>query len=135
MNSIIKIKEQIKRENDIDNILKKFIEKDIPDNIIHKINKLYPVTTEMNFLRTEQLEVGMIIKVVTIDLKKILSTAIILKLISNSSQKIGVLMLLNPANKSIWQIKPDKYYIFQAEEGVLTSYKLKNDIKKINYKN
>ena len=130
-----KNKEQIKRESDIDKLLRHFNEKDIPDNIINKINKLHPVTKIMNFLKTDQLEVGMIIKIVSLDLQKIFSTAIILQLIPTSSQKIGKLLLLNAAYNTLWYINPNKYYIFQAEKGAITTHNFINEFKKSLGKN
>ena len=123
--------EEIKRINDVDNILQYFNDKDIPDNIIKKINKLYPITKDFNFIRTEQLEIGMVIKAVSLDFKKILTTGILLQIKSNSSQKYGSLLLLNTANDSVWRIKPDKYYLFQIEKGVIKTLELKNKLLEI----
>ena len=111
------------------NILKNFHETDIPDSIIHKINKKYPKTKIMNFLRTEQLDTGMIIIAVSLNLKYISGTCIILEIKSNSSQQFGTLLLLNIYSKIIWNLKPDHYYIFQAEKGTLTSYNFQKNIK------
>jgi hypothetical protein len=124
-----KTKEQQNRDNNIDKLLRHFNEKDIPDKIIHTINELYPVTKVMNFLRTEQLETGMFIKAVSLDLKRIYATSIILKIESTSSHKIGKLNLLNIGYKTYWGINPNKYYIFQAEEGALKTYEFMKEIK------
>ena len=51
MDELVKCNEQLKREKIIDKLLTKFHEKDIPDNIIHKINKKYPITKYLTFLR------------------------------------------------------------------------------------
>jgi hypothetical protein len=134
MTDNIKTTEQQNRENDINKLLRNFNEKDIQDNLIHKINKLHPVTKVMNFLRTEQLDIGMIIKIVSLDFKKIYSTALILKLESTSSQKIGKVKLLNIGYDTYWNINPNKYYIFQAEEGALKTYEFMKKIKKIQLK-
>ena len=126
-----KLKEQIKRENDIDKILRNFNEKDIPDSIIYKINNLYPITKSMNFLRTEQLQTGMIIKIVSLDLEILYSTAIIVKISETSSHKMGKILLLNAAYDTVWTINPNRFYIFQAEKGVINSYNLINKVKKV----
>lgn len=123
--------EEIKRINDVDNILQYFNDKDIPDNIIKKINKLYPITKDFNFIRTEQLEIGMVIKAVSLDFKELLTTGILLQIKSNSSQKYGSLLLLNTANDSVWRIKPDKYYLFQIEKGVMKTLEIKKKLLEI----
>lgn len=123
--------EEIKRINDVDNILQYFNDKDIPDNIIKKINKLYPITKDFNFIRTEQLEIGMVIKAVSLDFKELLTTGILLQIKSNSSQKYGSLLLLNTANDSVWRIKPDKYYLFQIERGVMKTLEMKKKLLEI----
>ena len=123
--------EETKRINDVDNILQYFSDKDIPDNIIKKINKLYPITKDFNFIRTEQLEIGMVIKAVSLDFKELLTTGILLQIKSNSSQKYGSLLLLNTANDSVWRIKPDKYYLFQIERGVMKTLEMKKKLLEI----
>jgi hypothetical protein len=123
--------EEIKRINDVDNILQYFNDKDIPDNIIKKINKLYPITKDFNFIRTEQLEIGMVIKAISLDFKELLTTGILLQIKSNSSQKYGSLLLLNTANDSLWRIKPDKYYLFQIERGVMKTLEMKKKLLEI----
>ena len=123
--------EEIKRINDVDNILQYFNDKDIPDNIIKKINKLYPITKDFNFIRTEQLEIGMVIKAVSLDFKELLTTGILLQIKSNSSQKYGSLLLLNTTNDSVWRIKPDKYYLFQIEKGVMKTLEMKKKLLEI----
>lgn len=130
MTDNIKTIEQQNREINIDKLLKYFNEKDIPDDLIHKINNIYPVTKVMNFLRTEQLEIGMIIKAVSIDFKKIYATSIILKIESTSTHKFGKIKLLNIGYKTYWTINPNKYYIFQAEEGALKTYEFMKEINK-----
>ena len=63
---------QKQRNKDIDNILKHYDEFDIPDSIIYKINKKFKSTKNYDFIRTEQIEIGMMIRVVDLDIKKIL---------------------------------------------------------------
>ena len=109
--------EQKQRNKDIDNILKHYDEFDIPDSIIYKINKKFKSTKNYDFIRTEQIEIGMMIRAVDLDLKKISTTGIVVKLIKTSSKQIGNIMLYNSSNNIYWKINPDKYYIFHIEKG------------------
>ena len=88
MDELVKCNEQLKREKIIDKLLTKFHEKDISDNIIYKINKKYPITKYLTFLRTEQLEIGMFIKIISLDFTQVLNGSII-NIKQNSSQKYG----------------------------------------------
>ena len=109
--------EQKLRNKDIDNIMRHYDEFDIPDSIIYKINKKFKSTKNYIFVRTEQIEIGMMIRVVDLDIKNISTTGIIVKIIETSSKKIGNIMLYNSTNNIYWKINPDKYYIFHIEKG------------------
>ena len=109
--------EQKIRNKNIDNILRYFDEFDIPDNIIYKINKKFKSTKNYSFIRTEQIEIGMMIRAVDLDIKNISTTGIIVKIIQTSSKKIGNIMLYNSSNNIYWKINPDKYYLFNIEKG------------------
>ncbi len=109
--------EQIKRNKDIDTLLLNYNEIDIPDEIIYKINKKFKSTKYYNFIRTEQIEIGMMIRYVDLEFKKISTTGIIVNIISTSSKKIGNILLYNPSNDIYWKINPDKYYLFFIEKG------------------
>jgi hypothetical protein len=126
-----KPKEEIKRINDIDNILKYFNEKDIPDSIIHKINNLYPITKKCKFIRTEELEVGILIVTISLDLKKISGISVIAKIDMNSSQKYGSLLLVNSLKDIYWRIKPDNYYIFKIDRSILKTMKFREMLLEI----
>jgi hypothetical protein len=132
MDELVKCNEQIRREKDIDKLLIKFVEKDIPDDIIHKINKKYPITKILDFLRTEQLELGFFIKLISLDLKKVYN-AVILEIIPNSSHKFGVILV--KTRNVFWRIKPDDYYIFKVERDSKKSFKMQNEIKKLKKDN
>jgi hypothetical protein len=108
---------QKQRNKDIDNMLKHYEEFDIPDSIIHKINKKFKSTKNYDFIRTEQIEIGMMIRVVDLDINNISTTGIVVKLIKTSSKQIGNVMLYNSSNNIYWKINPDKYYIFHIEKG------------------
>ena len=129
-----KSKEEIKRINDIDNILKYYNEKDIPDSIIHKINKLYPITKKCKFIRTEELEVGILIITISLDLKKISGICVIAKIDENSSQKYGSLLLVNSLKDIYWRIKPDNYYIFKIDRSMLKTMKFRDMLLQIKEK-
>ena len=109
--------EQKKRNKDIDNILRHYHEFDIPDSIIYKINKKFKTTKRYDFIRTEEIEIGMMLRVVDLDIKNISTTGIVVKIIETSSKKIGNIMLYNSSNNIYWKINPDKYYIFYIEKG------------------
>ena len=108
---------QKKRNKDIDQILLYYNEIDIPDEIIHKINKKFKSTKYYDFIRTEQIEIGMMIRYVDLELKKISTTGIIVNIISTSSKKIGNILLYNQTDDIYWKINPDKYYLFHIEKG------------------
>jgi hypothetical protein len=127
-------KNERNRLNDVDSILKFFNDKDIPDSIIKKIHKLYPTTKKYNFLRTEQLEIGMIIKLVSLDLEKIYTNSVILKIDANSSQKYGSLLVYVTSKDKIFRVKPDKFYIFQIEKSTLNSIDIIDKLKTIKNK-
>jgi len=114
---IFETEEQKLRLKKIDNILRKIEEIDIPDEIINKINKKFKSTKEYNFIRTEEIEVGMIIRTVDLDIKKISTTGIVVKIIQTSSKLYGNIRLYNPSNDIFWNINPDKFYIFEIDKG------------------
>ena len=96
--------EQKKRNKDIDNILRHYHEFDIPDSIIYKINKKFKTTKRYDFIRTEEIEIGMMLRVVDLDIKNISTTGIVVKIIETSSKKIGNIMLYNSSNNIYWKI-------------------------------
>ncbi len=104
---------QRKRINNIDKFLQDFKELDIPTYIIKKINKLYPDTLKYDFIRTEELEIGIMVRLVDLDLEKIYMPGIVVNIKSTSSRDIGILVLFNPAIDIYWSVNPDKYYIFK----------------------
>lgn len=128
MDELVKCDEQLKREKTIDKLLTKFHEKDIPDNIIHQIHKKYPITKELAFLRTEQLEPGMFIKIISLDFTKVLNGSII-NIKPNASQKYGIILL--KSDDIFWRIKPDNYYIFKVERDSKKRFEMRNEIEKI----
>lgn len=122
---------EIKRINDVDNILKYFNELDIPDSIIHEINKLYPITKKCKFIRTEELEVGILIITISLDLKKISGISVIASIDTNSSQKYGSILLVNSLKDIYWRIKPDNYYIFKIDRSTLKTMKFRDMLLQI----
>lgn len=120
--------EQKKRNIDIDNILRKYHDKDIPNEIIHKINKKFKSTKYYNFIRTEEIEIGMIIRTVNLDFKKISTTGIVVNILHTSNKSIGNIVLYNPSNLIYWRINPDKYYLFYIEKNTKNT----NIIKKFH---
>lgn len=107
---------QMRRLNNVNNILKNYTENDIPNSIISKIIKKFKLSKYYSFVKTEQIEIGMIIRTVHLDLNTINTTGIIVNIKDTSSKKIGLITLYNPSNDIYWKINPDKYYIFEVEK-------------------
>jgi hypothetical protein len=107
---------QKKRLKNIDKVLSKYLELDIPDNIINKINKKFKSTKYYRFIRTEELDKGMIIRYVDLEMKKISTTGIIVNIQNTSNKEKGVITLYNPSDIIYWKINPDKYYGFEVEK-------------------
>lgn len=107
---------QIRRLNNVNNILKNYTENDIPYSIISKIIKKFKLSKYYSFIKTEQIEIGMIIRTVHLDLNTINTTGIVVNIKDTSSKKIGLITLYNPSNDIYWKINPDKYYIFEVEK-------------------
>jgi hypothetical protein len=105
-------KYQQKRLNDINFFLNKMDEPDISDSIIKQINKKFPKTKYYTFIRPEELDEGMIVKTVSLDLNKINIAGKILK-INKENKSIDSIVLYNPYKKIKWTIKPQKCYVFK----------------------
>jgi hypothetical protein len=116
---------QKRRLVNIDNILKRYNELDIPDNIIHRINKKFKSTKYYRFIRTEEIETGMIIRCVDLDMKNISITGIIVNINKTNNKNIGTLTLYNNSINIYWKINPDKYYLFHLEKGATTDRKIR----------
>jgi hypothetical protein len=104
---------QKKRINIVNKLLENYKEFDVPTYIIKKINKLYPDTKKYDFIRTEQIEKGIMIRLVDLDFKKIYMPGIIVNIKETSSRKKGIVVLFNPKLGLYWSVNPDKYYIFR----------------------
>lgn len=109
--------DQQRRLKDINKILSKYIEIDIPDYIIHKINKKFKSTKYYRFIRTEEIEKGMFIRYVDLSISKISTSGIVVNMSDTSTKKNGIITLYNPSDAIYWKINPDKYYIFEIEKG------------------
>ena len=105
-------KYQQKRLNDINFFLNKMDEPDISDNIVKQINKKFPKTKYYTFIRPEELDEGMIVKTVSLDLNKINIAGKILQ-INKENKSIDSIVLYNPYKKIKWIIKPQKCYVFK----------------------
>lgn len=131
MNKDAYTNEQKKRSHHIDLFLQNYKEFDIPTHIIRKINKLHPDTKRYDFMRTEQVEIGIMVRLVDLDLQKIYMPGIIVSIKDTSSRKKGILTLFNPKLEIYWSVNPDKYYIFKIHTK---NDKLASELKEI-YKN
>lgn len=125
---------QLRRLNNVNNILKNCTENDIPHRIISKIIKKFKLSKYYSFIKTEEIELGMIIRTVHLDLNTINTTGIVVNIKNTSSKKIGIITLYNPSNEIYWNINPDKYYIFEIEklspDAKLMKELLKDYVKK-----
>ncbi len=127
-------KEQQSRIDNIDKILKYYKEKDIPDEIIHKINKKFRSTKQYSFIRTEEIDIGMILRTVDLNITKINTTGIVVNIKKTVNNQIKNILLYNSTNDIYWRINPNKYYLFQVEKGVGKTRimtELLDDLKKI----
>ena len=115
---------QRKRIDNLDVFLQNFKELDIPTYIIKKINKLYPDTQKYDFIRTEEINKGMFVRLVDLDFNKIYMPSIIVNIKSTSSRDIGVVTLFNPALDIYWSVNPDKYYIFRIYKNINNKIKI-----------
>ena len=104
--------------NRIQNIksILKFYDEQIPDEQIKKINDKFKKTKYYNFIRTEQIELGMIIRTVDLNITKINLPGIVVSIKQTSSKKIGKVLLYNSTKNIYWYINPDKYYLFFIEK-------------------
>jgi len=126
MDNKIKVdnKFETNRINNINSILKHYTEPDIPDTIINKINKKFKRTVHYHFIRTEQLEMGMIIRTVDLNITKLNIPGIVVKIDETASKKFGKIGLYNPLKNIYWNINPDKSYIFFVEKYNDTEQKM-----------
>jgi hypothetical protein len=108
---------QQQRLMNIDRILSKYIEIDIPDYIIHKINKKFKSTRYYRFIRSEEIEKGMFIRYIDLSIRNISTSGIVVNISDTSTKKNGIITLYNPSDAIYWKINPDKYYIFEIEKG------------------
>jgi len=115
---------QKQRVKNLDIFLQDFKEIDIPSYIIKKINKLYPDTRRYDFLRTEEIEIGIMVRLVDLDLGKIYMPSIIVNIKSTSSRDMGIIVLFNPALEIYWSVNPDKYYIFKIYKNTSKNIKI-----------
>ena len=106
-----------KRIENINSILKYYEEPDISDDIIKKINIKFKKTKYYNFIRTEQIELGMIIRTVNLNMTKMNLPGVVVNIKETSSKKFGKILLFNNLKKIYWYINPDKYYLFCMERN------------------
>jgi hypothetical protein len=104
--------------NRIQNIksILKYYDEQIPDEQIKKIHNKFKKTKYYNFIRTEQIELGMIIRTVDLNITKINLPGIVVSIKETSSKKIGKVLLYNSTKNIYWYINPDKYYLFFIEK-------------------
>lgn len=109
--------EAILRLKKLDDFLDNVEDKDVPDRIIRKINAKFPKTRNCDFIRTEQIEIGMRIKYVDLRLESISPTCIVEDKIDTTAKKEWLLMLLDTSSNEYKRINPDKFYLFVMEKN------------------
>jgi hypothetical protein len=106
-------KEQ-KRLNDINKILKYYKEPDVPDEIINKIKKKYPILKYYEYIHTEQIQQNDIIQMVNLDFKHISIKGKCIKINYSRNYTIDSILLYNNLVDIYWKINPTKYYVFKT---------------------
>lgn len=107
---------QIKRFEHIDSLLVDYVEHDIPDEIIDKIHKKFSSTKHDRFIRTEEIEKGMMIRYVDLHIEKISPWGIV-TFINKELGEITTVRLYNPRVVHFWKITPDNHYIFEVDRS------------------
>ena len=128
---------QKKRLRDINNILRVYNEQDIPDSIINKIRRKYPIIKHSEYLHSEQLNIGDLIQMVNLDLKHISIKGVCVKILYSENSTINSILLFNSNLQIFWKINPTKYYIFKSEKNDEMKEKIQDiytNNKKYKYK-
>ncbi len=123
-------KEQIKRNKNIDNILKIYSNNKIEieiENMILKINNKFKITKKYNYIKKNNIELGKTIRYVDLNLNKISTTGIVVNISDNN------ILLFNQSNNIYWKINPDKYYLFEIENQSSKTKLFKKLLKKLNF--
>jgi hypothetical protein len=123
---------QQKRLLDINNILKHYLEPDIPTLIVKKIQKKFPEVKYYSLVTAEQLYIGMNISLVTLDMSKLLIPGKCIKIFYRKNNSINRVMLFNSYLNIYWKVNPKKYYMFKiiSDKEIYMKEMLK-DYKKI----
>ena len=132
----------LKRKADINQILKKYKEIDVPDSIINKIKKKYNELKNYEYLHTEQIVENELIQMVSLDLKHLSIIGRCIKITYTENNTIETILLTNNYLNIFWRINPRKYYVFKAKSknennmaNMIGDFYEKNNInKKINLK-
>lgn len=105
------------RQKEIESYINNLPEYDTSDNIIKKITTKYKILRNYDYIRTEQLELGMIIRAVHLDLSKMTIPGFIMQIEKDDNGIIKRIGLLNKHSKTYWKFKPGNYYLFMIEKG------------------
>jgi len=105
------------RQKEIESYINSLPEYDTSDNIIKKITTKYKILRNYDYIRTEQLELGMIVRAVHLNLSKMTIPGIIMKFDKDDNDIIKRIGLLNKHSETYWKIKPGNYYLFMIEKG------------------
>jgi hypothetical protein len=102
-----------KRLKDINQILKYYSEPDIPTKIVKEIQKKFPEVKNYKLLKAEQLDVGINVSLIPLDMSKLLIPARISKIFYRKNNSIESILLYNTYLKIFWRSNPKNYYIFK----------------------
>lgn len=92
-------------------------EYDTSDDIIQEIRNRYPALYRYDYMRAEQLDEGMWIRTVSLDLEKLSIPGFIVEIKYTKTRAIKSISLYNPTTETFWKIRPSKFYIFMIERG------------------
>jgi len=130
-------KEEKQRIEELNKILRYYHENDVPNEIIKRINKKFKTTKYNSFIRTEELEKGMMIRAVDLDITKISTMGIVTRFIKTTNKERGNILLYNPYNNTegtkFWKINPERFYLFHIEKNTYINDQMKSLINE--YKN
>jgi len=105
---------------------------EVPQKIIKFIKKRFPEIRNCVPIRSNQIHLGMNLSLVTLDMNKLLIPGACVKINYRKNNQIDTILMYNNYLKFFWQIRPQKYYLFEinsrSENAMLDL--IKNYMKK-----
>jgi hypothetical protein len=123
-----------RRLKDIRSILKYYKEPLIPNEILQKIYKKFPIVSYYNLLKVNEIKEGDILCLVTLDLKKKLIRGVCIKInyAYNNDNVIENIKLVNNYKNIVWYVNPTKYYVFSSIDDTQVQFKVMYERYKAN---